>query len=243
MKIDLKNYLNERDSVNQSSAIDAGPVVTFSREYGCEANRIVRMLILQINKLQNVVLKHRQWSIVNKEILEESAHDLNLKADDLEQRVLNYSSDAMNGLFKSFTQHYAVSDKMILEKVRDIIQNYARKGNVIIVGRGGAALTQEIRKAIHVRLYAPLEWRAKAVAEKRGISIKEAIDICKHFDEKRSQWTEHLVGSKMNETIFHIKINMAMWGDKEVVRFIMDMMYQKHLIYPDLIHQQNAVSV
>ncbi len=77
MKIDLRKYLEERDHMHRSLLRD-GPVLTVSRAYGCEANRLVRLLIHRINELGPGALKKHQWKYISKEVIDECAFELGI---------------------------------------------------------------------------------------------------------------------------------------------------------------------
>lgn len=230
MKIDLKKYYEERERLSKKTAFD-GPVITFSREYGCEANRIVRMLISKINE-RNALLKKSPWKFINKEILEESAKDLGLHPSQIDQRIQSHDDGSLSTLFSSLGQHYELADRKIIEKVKDIILNYARKGNVVIVGRGGSIVTRDIENAIRVRLVAPLEWRAKVIADKMKVTPKEALLIIKKFDENRIKWMEHLANKSFDISVFDLIINVKHVSDDEILAVLLNLMETRGYIAP-----------
>ncbi len=53
MKIDLKNYMEERDRLREEKR-KPGPVVTLSRQYGCEANKVTIKLLARIAEINKV---------------------------------------------------------------------------------------------------------------------------------------------------------------------------------------------
>ncbi len=227
MKIDLKKYLDDRDNSKFAHKED-GVTVTISREYGCNANRIARLLAKHIN--ENVKKSKLSWKIISKEVLGDSAKILRLKSDDIDRRILTHESDIMNQLFNSLSHHYSISDKKIMEQVRQVIQDYARKGNVIIVGRGGSMVTSRMSRVLRVRLIAPIEWRAHQIAASKGITYEDAVKVVRHFDENRTKWMEHLTEEKFDQSVFDVIINVKAFEDKQIVQMILLLMNQKGLM-------------
>ena len=227
MKIDLKKYLEDRDNSKLAHKED-GVTVTISREFGCNANRIARLLAKHIN--ENTKNSKLLWKIISKEVLVDSAKLLRLKSDDIDRRILTHESDIINQLFNSLSHHYSISDKKIMEQVRQVILDYARKGNVIIVGRGGSMVTSKMSRVLRVRLIAPIEWRTRQIAASKGITYKDAVEVVKHFDENRTRWMEHLTEEKFDQSVFDVIINVKAFEDKQIVQMILLLMNQKGLI-------------
>lgn len=228
MKIDLKQYFEERDRMKGQPLAD-GPVVTLSREYGCEANRIARMLQHEIGELLPGPVKTQAWQVVSKEILEESARDLGLKPAEVDERILFHHADPITDLF-AFTRHYTIGDEVILEKVRQTITEYANRGNVIIVGRGGSQVTREMKNALHIRLMAPLDWRVQGIAERRALPYAQALAFVKHMDENRTKWMEHLTGRPFDAGMFDLVVNVKTLTDRQIVEMILHLMQQRGMV-------------
>ena len=87
MKIDLKKYFNERDKLleeEKRNGLIPGPVLTISREYGCEAEIIARKLLLNLNNQNG---NKPKWKIISKEILDQSAEKLKLNLERVESGI------------------------------------------------------------------------------------------------------------------------------------------------------------
>ena len=55
-----------------------GPVITISREYGCPAKHLAERLAAGLNKIEVENYSKNRWQWISKEILDESARELNL---------------------------------------------------------------------------------------------------------------------------------------------------------------------
>ncbi|HEV2036876.1 MAG TPA: cytidylate kinase-like family protein, partial [Candidatus Dormibacteraeota bacterium] len=80
--------------------------------------------------------------------------------------------------------------KAVLEITQHVIQEAARTGNVVIVGRGGAYILRDFPGALHVFLRAAEAVRVKALVARYNItSEEEARKRLKRTDEN---WTSYI---------------------------------------------------
>ncbi len=229
MKINLKKYMNERDRLKALRKPD-GPVVTVSREYGCGSNKVVLKLLSKISKYNEGKVDKVSWKYINKEIIEESAKELHLIPQRLEERVITHGTSMIDDIFSGFSHHYNLSNKKILETVKDIIETYSRTGNVIVVGRGGAALTHRMRNSLHVRFMAPIDWRINQISELKEITKRDAMALIEKVDNERRLWTENLSQKPFSNSIFDVVLNRAKLADDEIVDIIFNLMAERKFI-------------
>lgn len=136
----------------------------------------------------------------------------------------------MDAMFSSLSTAKNLKDKTIIQKINEIIQTYAHDGKVIIVGRGGAMLTRSIPLSLHVRIFAPFEWRVAFIADKHKLSQLEAEERVRINDQERITWTEHLTGQTFDEHLFDILLNRQTLSSDEMVDIIYHLMIKKALI-------------
>ena len=225
MKIDLKKYLGERDKLKMSK--EDGPVLTISRQYGCNSNKIVMKLLHRINshvKKKKGTAAHWRWRYISKEIIDDSASELGLVSKKIEQQILRKEMGAVGDFFHGLSQHYTINDEMLVGTVKSIIEDYARAGNVIIIGRGAFAVTQNMKSALHVRFIAPLDFRIDQISKKRDISKEEAEKLIKEVDQHRKSWTENLSGKEFTDSWFNIILNREHLSEEEIVHTIFTIM-------------------
>jgi len=60
-----------------------GPVVTIARDFGCPARKIAARLTNQLNQLKNSKSKNIRWRWISKEIMAESARELEMDPADI----------------------------------------------------------------------------------------------------------------------------------------------------------------
>lgn len=94
------------------------------------------------------------------------------------------------------------------ELVRQVILEYAQKGDVIIVGRGGQVILQEHPTAVHVRIQAPEDLRVLRLTERLGIDRKAAQRQIRQSDKDRARYMQHFHGVDWADLgLYHLGIN------------------------------------
>jgi len=70
----------------------------------------------------------------------------------------------------------------------EVINAGYKKGNVVIVGRGGMAALQDKPDVLHVRIVAPVDLRIKRVQKREGITEQEALQRVAWRDRTDVEW-------------------------------------------------------
>jgi cytidylate kinase len=221
MKIDLSKYLEDWYKEEPVKYAFPGPVVTISRELGCPAKTIAASLTEQLNKIRSKVTKDHPWRWISKEILQESARELDADAIQI-QHVFDYKSrGVLEDLLMAQSRDYYKSDLKIRTTIAKVIRRFANEGNAVIVGRGGVAITRDIPLSLHIFLEAPLEWRALRVSEKYECSIEKARSYAQNIDKKRSLFRDYFQGKGNDYTRFDLKFNCMTLDQEEIIQVIL----------------------
>lgn len=230
MNIDLSKYALERYREQERRVTSPGPVITISRQYGCPSKIIAQMLVDVINSHLKEKGNRKEWSFVNKELLEQAANELKIDSSRIKY-VFNYEEKSFfDEILSAQSSKYYISDKRIRKTIGEVIRSIAIEGNVIIVGRAGVALTRNIRRSLHVKLMAPMEWRVESICKMQKISPDKAVKLANETDKNRQQFVDYYWGKKADNTIFDILINCGTLSREEVVQTIFDMMKMKKLV-------------
>ncbi|MCK4663045.1 MAG: cytidylate kinase-like family protein [Bacteroidales bacterium] len=199
---------------------DPGPVITISREFGCPSKIIAKLLTETINKKNREKRIKKQWKWISKEILEESAKELGLDASKIEYVFKYEKRGFMDDILSSHSKKYYKSDKKIRMVIAEVVRTIGEKGNVIIVGRGGVAVTKDIPKSFHIKLEAPIEWRALLTSEKHDLSFKKAKKFALDSDKKREEFRNSFYGKDTDYTTFDITFNCMTMTNEEIITSI-----------------------
>ena len=230
MKIDLSKYLDNWYKEDPAKNIYPGPVLTLSREVGCPAKKIAADLSKKLNSVKKVHAKDHPWRWIDKEIMMESAKELQVDSSQI-QHVFDYKSRGiLEDLLLAQSKDYYKSDMKIRTTIAKVIRKFANEGNAIIVGRGGVAITRDIPKSLHIFLEAPPEWRALRVAEKHNWSIVQARTYAQSIDKKRTSFRDFFQGKGNDYTRFDIKLNCMTLEPADIIDIIIGAMHTRSMI-------------
>jgi cytidylate kinase len=226
----LRKYMEERFADSETTEPSGRlPFVTISREFGCPSKLIAKLLAESLNENPSPRKKPLPWRYINKEIVMDSAHDLDIDPSRVQHLFDAEQHHALDDIFASFSEHYR-SDRKIIKTIRDVVKSFVHKGNIILVGRGGAAITQGYHNVLHVRLQAPLEWRIKEICALRGVSAEDAHRLAIETDKKRTALMEIFLGKKFDLSMFDLVFNCQTFDPECVVGGIIRMMEIKNMI-------------
>ncbi len=222
MKNDLLKYMSERYHRENLKTKTAGPVITISREYGCPAKSVAKKLTSSLTEINRKKDKP-EWRWISKEILHEVAKELEMDPSNIKY-VFDYKKKGLiDDILSSHLNKYYKSDRRIRNTIAKVIRNISYDGNVVIVGRGGIAITKDISKSLHINLEAPIEWRALRVSEKNCMSIEDAREFAIGIDKKRKEFREFFEGKNTDYTRFDISFNCMTLSVEEIVDAIVDL--------------------
>ncbi len=230
----LFNYLNRRlheaENDKAKQVKEPGPVVTISRQSGCSARRLTQRLADELNKRRKPEEQSREWDYVNKELLQKSARELDVKPSEIAYVFKYQERNALGDIFASYANKYYKSDRKIRKTIGDVIRSISMEGNIIVIGRAGVVLTKDIMKSLHISLEAPLEWRSLMISERYDLSFAEAKKSVIEMDKKRQRFRESFEGRNTDYTWFDVTFNRMTLTEIEIVETIIKMMEVKKLI-------------
>jgi cytidylate kinase len=216
-------YMRERTGKRKSSGPNffaPGPVITISRDYGCHGRRIARLLSETLSERNKRLGRETEWKWISKEIIEESARELKLSPT-LIQDLSDYRS---RGFFENlalfFSDEYYPGDVKIKNTIARFIYNAASEGNVVIVGRAGESITKNFEKSFHIKLQAPLDWRARQVANTFGMTISEAKKEAIEMDKRRMLFRNYFEKDRPDIEFFDAFFNCSTMTDEEIIEMI-----------------------
>lgn len=157
-----------------------GPVITISRQAGCEAKKIGKLVATELNSLH----KDSPWRCIDKEILEKSAKELNLQASKIEHFYKGHEKSTFIDMFVAFSRTH-VNDVKIKNTIKEVMVSLCRQGHIILVGRAGAAILHDQPNVLNIRLTAPFYWRIETIMKNHQSTIEEAEEWAIDTDEKR----------------------------------------------------------
>jgi len=230
MKIDLSRYLTERYKDSMLKQEYEGPVVTIARDFGCPGKKIAARLTNHLNQLKDSRSKDIRWRWISKEILAESARELEMDPADIKYVFKYEKKTVFDDILSSHSRKYYKSDRKIRKTVAQVIRNIASEGNAVILGRGGVAITKDIERSLHVKLEAPLEWRTLRASEKYCISLEQAKKRAIEIDKKREEFRNYFHGTGSDYTRFDVRYNCMSLSLDDIVGSIVNLLESRRFI-------------
>jgi cytidylate kinase len=152
------------------SAKDPGPFITLSRESGSGGTSLARMLARRLN---SEAAKDVLWTIFDGNLMATV-----LKTHHLQPRLARFlPEDRVSEFESAIGEMVGLHPNLwaLVQKTNETICQLARKGNVILVGRGANFATAGISKGLHLRFVAPAAQRAHYIAHRYDMTEELAL--------------------------------------------------------------------
>jgi len=230
MSIALIKYLSEWNKRPSDKYREPGPVVTISREMGCPGKMVSSTLIEELNKRYRLKDDFAWRWLAKEEILKIASANLGMPKEEIDYVFEAKRKGIMLEILESMSTKYYKSDKHIQNTVKHIIRSEASKGHVVILGRGGVAITRDIPRSLHIHLEAPFEWRVLRVQEIYQFEPQEAEHYVREIDRKREEIRIYFGGINTDYLRFDITFNAMTLSVQEIVDIIIHSMEVRNLI-------------
>jgi cytidylate kinase len=221
------NYFDTRyrENLTKGKSRQCGPIITISRQTGCDAFAVAKKLVKCLNKKYNT----DKWHCIDKEILLAAANELETGS----QRVKNFIKGKELSGFTEMIMSISgdsILDRKVKKTICEIVQSICKEGYVVLVGRGGVAITNNVKKALHVRLVAPFYWRVDNIIAREKMDIETAEEYVVDNDEKRYNIIlNFLEKNPLNlDYLFDITVNRASFTVEQLSRTLC-FLYEKRI--------------
>lgn len=229
----LENYLSKRATDKEVPKKDlislGGPLITISREVGCNAVMLAEQIATNLNSG-----KHSgRWKVISKEIFQESAKELNMDPKQVIKTLHQSEKYAFSEMLKAFGHKRFVSERKIGKTIKSVILHIASDGNCIMVGRAVHIIAKDFKKALHVRLVAPLDYRINSIMKYNHLNRVEAIAYIEKVDKERKAYRKALLKDDPQNNLFDITLNRSVFTDEELVDIILHAAMKKNIFQKD----------
>lgn len=173
--------------------------ITIEREYASGGNEIGRRLAAELG-----------YDFYDRNILTEAAKRLDFPAMYISKLEESQSDSFLFSLAQTAIGGMGSRDLPIAEKLYEeeklIIEEAAKKGKCVIVGRCAGVILGSYQSCLRVFIHADYEHRIRRAIEREKIAPNEAAEVLKRYDKKRSSfYRDHsglTWGSRENFDIF-----------------------------------------
>ena len=178
MRLGALLEFNRRKDESDASLGKVRHTITISREFGCEAYPVTECLKEIMEKKTG-----QAWAIMDKALLEEMAKHHNL-SEEIVRSLGEKKSRILDEVLATFSPRWK-SDSDNFRLLCKHVFSLAEKGNSIIVGRGSAIVTQQLKNCYHFRLYASHQFKIASIARRLKISRDEAESVVEKNQKQR----------------------------------------------------------
>lgn len=187
-----------------------GPVVTISREAGCDGHGIAELLA------ENLGL-----ALYDKEIVEMIARDKEVATHVVSTLDEKGQSELMDWIGDTLTKP-GLSSPAYFRSLKRVVFTIAAHGDAVILGRGANMLVPP-EKRIAIRLVAPLESRVKTVMAQMELTEKNARALVARLDEERRQFVRKYFDRDIDDpSLNDVIINTATVSPESIVDIVRD---------------------
>ena len=213
----------QRESILKKPSGEDGPVISLSRQTGCDARQVASNIVDNLNRKAGTT----KWKWIDKDIIFDIAKELNTNAERVENFYKGIELSNMSEMIMAFSGGF-VSDLRVKKAIKDVVLSICKEGYVVIVGRGGVSIAHDITDSLHIRLIGPFYWRVENVMKKKEMDIEAAEEYVVDTDEKRHNLiTTFLEKKSINiDYLFDATINREAFNINETVDLIVSM-YEK----------------
>ena len=119
-------------------------------------------------------------------------------------------AQSFGGIFSLVVPPFAMTLEDYVHMMEMVIRNLAQEGKVVLVGRGGQVLLQDMPQALHVQIVSPFSRRVETLVEREGIERGEATAKLRASDQARRDYVRryHRV-DWLDPTLYDLVINTA----------------------------------
>lgn len=137
-------------------------VITISRQVGSLGTEIAQMVAEKLD-----------YGYVDKDKIAQALADDGMPGPEV---------DKFDEKKPPFWDTLSIQRRKYLHLIQALIYDFGRKGNVVIVGRGGQVLLKDLPGVLHIRIVAPFEVRVQRMIKQRGGDEKQAVGSLRRSD-------------------------------------------------------------
>jgi cytidylate kinase len=190
-------------------------LITISRQYGAGGSEVAARVAGTLG-----------WRVVDNELVERVAARAGLTPEDVAQREERVSTfiERLARTVVAATPELVMppeaggtaptlSEDDLVRVTERVVEEVAAEGRVVLVGRAAPAVLARERDAIHVKVVAPRDWRALAVAERLRVPLEEAARLTDETDRNRARYhRQHYQRDWSDPANYHLTLNTAALG-------------------------------
>lgn len=213
----LGGYLLSHRSHSREKPLQTGPAVTISREAGAGGSSVAARLAAYLEQHQS---KGRgPWAVFDQNLVAKALEQHRLPGR-LEQYMPEDAAHLVSDTVEDLLGLHPSASELV-RRLAETMVSLARRGNVILVGRGGNLVTAKLPNVLHVRLVAPHALRVRHMSQLRNVPEEEAARLIARTDRARKRFLRQSFGAKIDDPLLYdLTVNMAHFTFDEAAAWI-----------------------
>jgi len=115
----------------------------------------------------------------------------------------------------------SLNDKAFIDATTSVVQDLARAGDVVIIGRGANMILADAPGVMHVGLVAPMEVRVRTAMDRENFSREEAQKYVEELEQARVIFfRKFFKADPFNPSLYHIMLNMGVVQPKTAAEIV-----------------------
>jgi cytidylate kinase len=193
------------------------PVVTISRQDGCNAHAIADAVVRLLRPASRT--GSAPWTVFDRNLVERVLEDHRLPSRLAEFMPEDRVSAVTDSLDELFGIH--PSTHLLVRRTAETIRRLAAVGNAVIIGRAANIVTADMPNALHVRLVGSIDRRIRRIAERRGSTTAAAEEEVRKTDIARRRYVEKYYHADIDDPLLHdLTINVDDFSIDEVAALV-----------------------
>ena len=196
-------------------------VITISRQFGAGGRSLGEMIARELN-----------YRFLDDLVIQELAKKAKVTTDDIKDIERTSGSVLSKMISSMLSRNYMerivgegkgyVNEEIYVELIRDVLTNFAKEGNVVLLGRGGQYILRDFEDVFHILLVADMEYRIKFMQRFYKMTDAQAEKSVKHGDDRRRNLYKKLGHTDYNSpNLYHIVLNMSRFSLDKALQMIL----------------------
>ena len=216
-------WKQQKETIEAPDTKSHRPFITISREFGCCGFELAQKIVEIMNKEYK---PEPPWAAYDRVLIEKLTDDTGLSAS-LVETLTGNARNTLTNLFQTTFSKFP-PQVAVYRRMSETIAMLAANGNSVIVGRGGNLITRNVEGGFHVRIVAPLRWRADNMAEKMNMSKSAALKEIDEKEKERASFFREFLKHELSDPLnYHLLINNFHYTTEEAARLIIAGMKEK----------------
>ena len=196
-------------------------IITLSREFGAGGSLIAGRIAETLG-----------WKVVDNELVARIADRSGLtpaevaereeRAPGFVERLLRMLTKAAPEIFPAPADQVPELEEAKLVKITEtVVEDVAREGRVVLVGRAAHVVLRQERDALHVKIVAPRTYRIETFAAREKMDQGRAEVMIREADENRRRYHLQHYGRDWNDAAnYHLVLNVALLGVEATIDLV-----------------------